>query len=276
MNKPAQSLGFTLVELVMVIILIGIMGVVVVPIILTPFEAFRDQQRRAAMVAEAESAMLRVTREVRHALPNSVRVSPGGGAMEFLETTGGGRYRRYADLTDPDSPTGNPLNIPGPDTSFDVLVPDFNAQTGHFVVIYNTEAVGNLPTNAYFGNNRSAVTGFANGVLSFNSITFPNHSPSQRFDIISGPVSFFCSGTAPNIVLTRCSAYAIQGTQPTSCPTTPSPIVTGLSACGFSYAAGSSSRNGILTINITLTRQDDRGTPENLPLVGQAQVWNAP
>lgn len=276
--KPAAARGFTLIELVLVIVLIGVLAVVVVPLTLTPFTAFRDQERRAAMVAEAEAAMLRVTREVRHALPNSLRVSAGGQAVEFLETVDGGRYRRTPDLSDPASPAGNLLDVPGPDDGFDVLTPGLGIVPGQFVVIYNTEPVGNLPTNAYFGGNRSAVTGLAAGQLTFDAHSFPAHSPAQRFDIVSGPVSFICSGSAPNIVLSRCAGYPIQSAQPAACPAggNASPLLVGLSACAFQYAPGSSTRAGVLTARLTLTRSDDRGQSESLPLVGQAQVWNTP
>ena len=48
---------------------------------------------RAALVSVADSALQRITRGIRLALPNSIRISGSSGALEFLRIRTGGRYR---------------------------------------------------------------------------------------------------------------------------------------------------------------------------------------
>ncbi|MEW6765908.1 MAG: type II secretion system protein [Pseudomonadota bacterium] len=259
--------GFTLIELIVVIVLLGILALLTTDILLKPFQGFQDQARRAKLTANADLAMQRMVRELRHALPNSVRVGCGGQCFEFLNTVDGGRYRRYP----ASDGTGNVLDIASADTAFDVLGGAASAAVGQQVVIYNVEAVQNVPGNAYFGNNRGAVTGFVAGALSFSPPAggFPQHSPGQRFDLVDGPVSFYCSAGQ----LTRCSGYAIQTSQPASCPAggSSSLLVEDVSSCGFSYDPGSHTRAGVMTLSLSLT---DEG--ETISLLSQAQVLNVP
>jgi MSHA biogenesis protein MshO len=111
--------GFTLVEAVVVILISGIVFAVVAIFIQRPVEGYFDTTRRAALSDIADTAVRRITRDLRLALPNSVRVS--GNYLEFLLTTGGGRYRAEPTSTG----TGNILDFtsPGGDASFDVIGP---------------------------------------------------------------------------------------------------------------------------------------------------------
>lgn len=269
--------GFTLIELIVVLVLIGILAVFVAPIILKPFEAFRDTERRARLVAESEQALLHVMRQVRHALPNSVRLN-GDKAVEFLNTVDGGRYRRYQDLS-VTPPSGDVLSIPGTDDAIDVLSNLNTNPSDLYLVIYNTDATANVPTNAYRGGNRTETLSFSNGVLQFNSKAFPAHSPNQRFDLVDGPIMFECvAGGNRSYQLKRCTGYSIQNDIPLSCPSSGigELLLDDLDECIFKYAPGASSRAGVLTLIIKRTLLDDQGNQESIPLLAQAQVWNVP
>ena len=111
-NSPR---GFTLIELILVIVLIGILSVVATVFILPPFQAAADIERRATLVDAADLAVNRITREVRNALPNSLRVSAN--QIEFISTVTSGRYRRL-----PAPGGGSDIFVPGRSNgSFDVL-----------------------------------------------------------------------------------------------------------------------------------------------------------
>ncbi|MCR4301277.1 MAG: type II secretion system GspH family protein [Sulfuricaulis sp.] len=87
--------GVTLIELVVVITITGIIAVVLGTFIVRPIEGFQAQVRRAELVDAAEMALRRTARDIRQALPNSVRVTTVGGrsAIEMLNTIDGARYR---------------------------------------------------------------------------------------------------------------------------------------------------------------------------------------
>ena len=92
MRRPGVR-GFTLVELVMVIALSGLVMVMISMALAQPMQAFVDQSRRAMLVDQAAGALNRMTRDVRLAIPNSLRVSADGQALELLLIHSAARYR---------------------------------------------------------------------------------------------------------------------------------------------------------------------------------------
>ncbi|MCI0401391.1 MAG: type II secretion system GspH family protein [Gammaproteobacteria bacterium] len=101
--------GFTLIEMVVVIMISAILAVVVGMNISRPIESFFDVTRRAQLVDIAETALQRMTREARLSLANSFRINTGATCttdistptmlcgLEFLRTLDGGRYRAQQD-----------------------------------------------------------------------------------------------------------------------------------------------------------------------------------
>jgi len=88
--------GFSLVEMITVIVIIGVMAAASGSFIARPMVGYRDLNRRAALVQVADQALRRMSRDLRRALPNTVRVSAGADAIEFLHAVDGGRYRSEA------------------------------------------------------------------------------------------------------------------------------------------------------------------------------------
>lgn len=274
MNQHPQRLsGFTLIELIIVIVLLGVLGTVTIGILMQPFQAFQDQSRRASLVAEADRVLTRMTREIRMALPNSVRITEANGNqyLELIPTIGGGRYRALADLSDPDNPTGDVLDFTKTDSSFDVLggvLGEFN--TGDYVVVFNASTDPNSSANAYRGENRAALTaGSTSEQLQIQPTAFPFASlEAQRFDIVpqTGPVTYACLGNQ----LQRYSGYGFQTNQPTGL-TSGHLMASRLGSCEFSYLPGDHIRNGVVTLQLSITEDD-----ETVALVYQAQVINTP
>lgn len=272
MNRPSPSQGFTLLELVLVMVLVGILAALTIDILLKPFRAFQDQARRAELVAEADTAMTRMVRELRHALPNSVRVGGGGQYLEFIPTIDGGRYRAAQDPTPTPPRVEDILDFTQPDNSFEVVggMQTGETQAGDFVVIYNTSASGS-GTNAYGGDNRAQIqTVNASSITLAAPKQFPHPSlDAQRFDIVpsSGPVTFYCHADS----LRRHTDYGFQTAQPTGFTTQGALLAGHVTTCQFDYEPGDNVRNGVVTMRLGLT---DGG--ETIALLYQAQVVNAP
>ncbi|WP_270666855.1 MULTISPECIES: PilW family protein [unclassified Aeromonas] len=81
--RPGREGGFTLVELVMVILLLGVMATFSSQFIGIGTQIYGDASRREQLMSDARFALERLNREVRDAVPGSVRVEDaGGGAQE--------------------------------------------------------------------------------------------------------------------------------------------------------------------------------------------------
>ncbi|MBW8056319.1 MAG: type II secretion system protein, partial [Nitrospira sp.] len=91
----AQSAGFTLIELIVTMTIMVIIVSFGAFMISGPVSGFNDQARRAELVDSAESSLRRIGRDVRRALPNSVRITTNGSitALELLNVVEGVRYR---------------------------------------------------------------------------------------------------------------------------------------------------------------------------------------
>lgn len=288
---PQSSTGFTLVEMIIVIVITGIIGGMVAIFIRTPVQGYIDSARRAELTDIADTALRRFSRDLRLALPNSVRVrnaagTPCNGAeacyLEFIPTIGGGRYR---DSTN-NLGVGIILDFSAPDSSFEVLGAMPPAAAGDQIVVYNLGIPG---ADAYAGNNaathnRRAVSGVAGNVISITSAAkLPFDScvyeggfvvGGCRFQVVQTPVTYVCDPAAGT--LTRWQGYAIQSGQPTVLPATGTPssslMASNVSACTFTYEANVvAQRSGLVTMHLTITELG-----ESVSLYGATHVSNVP
>ena len=260
--------GATLIELVVVIVVSGIIAAGIATFLRRPVEGYVDASRRATLTDEADTALRRISRDLRTALPNSVRVDGSGKFVEFIATTSGGRYR--AELTS--GGAGNILDFTTADVSFDVLGPV--PATGTDIVVYNLYNSGST-SNAYSGDNRQTLTSAGSTVV-FPSKLFPESSPARRFHIVSGPVTYGCTGGQ----LVRYSGYAYNEPQ-VAPPTGGSSAVLAAdvdtAACSFSYAAGSlGERTGTVSIVLQINSISAAGSTERVRMFQQVQIGNAP
>lgn len=282
---PARAAGFTLLELISVIVISGIIAGMIAVFIVSPVSAYIDTARRAELTENADTAIRRIARDLRTALPNSIRVVETGTVsyLEFIPTVGGGRYRQY--------PTagggGNSLDFSNADTGFDVLGPVPVYAAGHSVVLFNLGA--GSASDAYSGNNRSALTSAnaVSGLLStdaaphamvFAARQFPAPSPSARFHVVQAPVTYAC---VPNLanpsagLLYRYASYGFSAAQPQPPGVVPQIQVGNVAECNFDYNevvnSGAHTRTGLVTLRLRLEQQG-----ESARLVHQMQVVNAP
>jgi MSHA biogenesis protein MshO len=266
-------------EAVLVIMLTGIVAAMVSVFIRAPINAYVDQARRAELSDAADTSLRRIAREVQRALPNSVRLDATGTILEFLPVSDGGRYRASPDAAG----AGDFLDFNlSTDGSFAVLGPTVSVSAGSQLVVYNLGLPG---ADAYSGESRRALTstGPALSTLTYTvgGTQFPFASPSNRFQIIGRPVTFFCTpGAGGTGTVRRYGGYAIQGTQPTSAAAAPLSTLTGndnallasnVESCSFVYSAGSSARNGLLTLILKLTSGG-----ESVTLMHQVHLDNSP
>ncbi|HET7306357.1 MAG TPA: prepilin-type N-terminal cleavage/methylation domain-containing protein [Gammaproteobacteria bacterium] len=278
-RTPIAQSGFTLIEIIIVIIVLGIIGAIGATFVNYTVEGYDAQTRRAALVDDTTLALSRMARDIRAALPNSVRVASNGSriAIEMINVVAGERYR---DGPGPNHNGDNAiLKFNKPDDQFNVLpgmTQSLPADTR--LVIYN---VGISGANAY--DNTNVITPASTTVATAadtdeTQVTlsapfqFTYRSPDQRVYFVDGPISYVCD--AAQHTLTRYSGYTLMATQPianSDFGTTGALAAEDVSGCNFAYSPGTAQRAGVATVSLTLARQG-----ESVQLLEQVHVINAP
>jgi MSHA biogenesis protein MshO len=293
MRAPFDTMrqrGFTLVEAVMVIVIVGVIGSMVAVFIQAPVQGYADSLARAELTDTADLALRRMARDLRLALPNSIRVNPAGDAIEMLVTRTGGRYLSAEDSVDNlpvldfIDPANTSLTVVGALPAAGQLAP------GRDYLVVNNLGPGFAPANAYDlaspQRNIAQVAGVdvARNLLVLADNPFaaqlpPSPSPSQRFQIVSGPVTYYC-GLEPDGVtrlLTRQSGYPIASVQLAD-PVTATgrgqrALLAGrVAGCQFQYQ--SLERSALVVLALEL--QPRNSTDATVRLVHQVHVDNTP
>jgi MSHA biogenesis protein MshO len=277
--------GFTLVEAVIVIAITGIIAAVVAVFIQAPIKGYFDSARRAEMTDIADTALRRISRDLRLALPNSVRVTGANTVIEFLQTRTGGRYRSERGSTTAENDI---LDFSDPaDTTFELLGPPMTFNAGDQIVIYNLGIDG---ANAYQGNTAATHVRRALNIAGVGTTTtvridsaspFPFDSPSHSFQVVDAPVTYICdAGT-----LRRYWGYAIQPSQQETdtvaeldALVTPSTATSGtavlaqnVTSCVFTYEPGVTERSGLVTLRLSTAQSN-----ETITLYQEVHVSNVP
>jgi MSHA biogenesis protein MshO len=290
------ELGATLIELVVALTISAILAGALTSFMRKPMTAFSDARARAQLVDAADSALGRMKREVRLALPNSVRISADTRTLEVLHTVEGVRYRKGPGVN-PAGPTDHSaasdwLDFASADSQWNVLG-RFNTLTFSYgtalssayrIAIYPTSSA--VWSEAAAGTSPGTITPAGDLVTIMNdgdedqigltsAFRFAFASPRQRMFLIDGPVTFQCDLAAGT--LTRYSGYVPTAAQPTNTAAAPlvaassALLANGVSSCAFRYDAGVGTRASLVSLSLGLTSGS-----EVVTLLEQTHVENAP
>lgn len=303
-HKLRQA-GFSLVELVIVITIAGIVAALSALMIGDQMLAFVDSSRRSDLVNNAETAVRYMAKDIRRALPNSLRTTSSGSReyLEFVPIEGAGRYRAEIGAT---SAAVDVLDFSLEDDSFQVIgvasaFPSVNNNSR--LVIYNIGQVDGSGdpvdgANVYAGVASDGASGAVpvldshvitaeSNTISYDALDssiielatahqFAFESPQKRFYVVEGAVTYECDPVAQEII--KYSGYTdLETDQPDDSSSAPlsgatsSTVIDKVTACEFNYAQGNAQRSALLTI--TLTIEEDG---ESINLLHQVHVDNAP
>lgn len=280
--------GFTLVEMIVVLVITGILGGMITMLISGPVQGYVDSARRADMSYIANIAVSRFTRDLRMALPNSARVAGTCDGthvcyLEYLEIVAGGQY-----ITDVSSASCfSVASMVSGGVSCLTMAGDFGSVSGVLATLATASAVISPTNSIYNGVGIATVTAssVANGTNPFDEIYFASSlfspSPNNRYQIINTPVTYVCSPVAGGAggTLTRYWGYSIQQVQPTTNVDSlggvnQALLATNVSNCSFQIAsvAEISGQTAVLvTMPLTVNEQGDV-----LTFYGAAHVANLP
>jgi MSHA biogenesis protein MshO len=300
-RRPGRACGFNLIELVISIVVTGIV-VAGLAYFVFPVRQAADIATRADLTDIADTALQRIGRDVRLALPNSVRTTTSGGAVfvEFLAVRTAGRYRGEGGgaAGGTNCPNDDPA-LAAPDNdqlSFDSVadscfktigkLPDAASITASDYLVLNNYGPGFAGQDAYSAGppaNRALITSVDTSEAGRDRVAFApttfqrslHDSPGRRFFIVSGPVSYVCDPVVGSI--TRYWGYPIAAAQPLTFASGSSAVIaTKVSACDFDYAPNVAPQVGLLTLRLTLSAPTSSGVAETVSLYHAIHVTNVP
>jgi len=301
--KPQR--GFTLVEMIIVIVITGIIAGMVAMFIRAPVQGYVDSARRAEMSDIADTALRRMGRDLRTAVPNSVRMlTPAGSTyVEFLPTRDGGRYRvndNGGTACDAIA-AGDDLDFGAADTCFAIVGTPITFTAGDGIVVGSTQSSGNSPyctattcvvagvtepgaLRAYTGAVGAQPIVVMAGAARFHSST---ELDGHRFEVVpveQEAVTYACvnpGGGACGVdangdgtcQLTRFWSYGFNPTQlaPAALAAPSAAILANrVSNCNFVYDTNNA-RNSLLATSLTITRDN-----ESVNLYHEVHINNIP
>ena len=273
--------GFTLVELIVVMVVVGVIAGVLVLQLRPAMQSYLAIRQRANLTSQADTALRRIIAEVHAAVPNSLRytrASQSRQCIEFVPTRDGGRFRTDIDTT----PAGqaSPFNAPlvggVPTSRFGVLTMfastglQRSAQPNDFIV------VGNLNRDdVYAGTNVGVIQAITDSTQAADRavaahlvtlaapVSFPAGYEGGRFVVVPSSeraVTYTCDLRAGTVW--RVTGYTPSATQPTTCPTGMARLVAKVTDCAFAYREneGATQQSGYLQLRLGLTDGGETAT----------------
>jgi MSHA biogenesis protein MshO len=251
-----SNTGFTLIEMIAVIVILSIISALGFSFVHTTLESYNATINRGKLITKGRLALERMTRQIRAAVPNSVRVV--GDCVEFLPIAGGGNY------------VGTVPDVANGITALATIT------TATHSIDFGTEAyvvLGGLNTSEIYGASPASLeilSSRSSGNLVLSAAKqWQRNSLNQRFFLAEQPQAFCVNGTN----LEYYAAY----TGATSYLTTSIPssggdtVVDGVGAHLFTVSNGTEDRNTTLTIAMTFT-----GGGESVALNQEVYIRNVP
>jgi len=247
--------GFTLLEMVTVIVLLGVISVGMGSIIKLGTQIFTEASSRDQLISSGRFAVERLNREVRNALPNSLDVFSGGTCLSFIPVVGSAIYEDVAVAPEPAT------------TDITLYKFDFNVPTGD---LYSS--VYPLSSDELYGGTQTPVlissldSGCTSCQLTLNSPTlFHGDSPTQRMYVVQQPITYCASGD-------QLIRYQQVGFNTGSVPVSGGILMAEHLKSGiFDVSEATHLRNAIITLLFTFEQNE-----ESIPFNNEIQVMNAP
>ncbi|TCI03533.1 prepilin-type N-terminal cleavage/methylation domain-containing protein [Corallincola luteus] len=269
-RTPRTRRGFTLIEMIVTILLLAILSAGITRFIEIGSEIYVDVAAREQLLSESRFVLERITRDIRSAVPNSVRVRSGavsGTQVQCLELLPLRGSASYIDL---------PVLTAAAQAQV-IKINNYSFSSGDQMLVYP------LLTDHVYANSgrRHTVTAISDvsgeedlQQIDFAAATqFAADSPGKRFYLAAQPLSYCVRNGSVYLHLN----YGYQSSQPLFASgglLMATQVSNNLIAEPvFRFAGATLNRNALVIVRLRLTRVDDA---ETLAYNHEVQVPNVP
>ena len=263
-----KASGFTLIEMVVTIVIIGILGVGISSFIGNTTKGMVDTAERSQVATIAWLVSERLSRSLRHALPNSIRISTDSRCLEYIPIYAGTDY-----LSVPLTVSANQFEV----APFSNIANGFNFATQPMrVAVYPNTTTGlyTLTTASMISSSVSQLS--AGATINAQTITlsanhqFPLGSPSNRLFLVTQP-NMYCFR---NGLLVHYRDYGYNAVFTDSSTDLSNETVMGsrLNQGTFNYTPPTLQRNAVVVINFNVLGDDSLVQSVNQ----EVQIRNVP
>ncbi len=258
---PRAQTGFTLVELITVIVILGVLAMGTVSFISDSSNGFSSTVSRTQLGTEARFVVDRLSRELRNALPGSLRVS--GGCIEYLPIVAASRYVTLPVATSATSFRSVPVEpLPVPAGVRVAVFADLSAYA-----LANPGPLSPPATVSAPGPGNEVTVTFS------AAHSFSSESPTRRYFLVADPISYCVDGGA----LYRYQNYGFLAAQPgpgglpSALPDRSLVTEAVANAAPFTLNGATLTRNAVVDLRLAISRAGEQVLVEHL-----VQVRNVP
>ncbi len=245
--KCSRQNGFTLIELISVVVILALISGLGATFIVKSVDSYTDLQERTNMVQHSRVVVEQMTRQLRTALPNGVRVSTSGNCIEFLPVVAASNY--IGEVPDPE-------NGASATSSVSVISMTINSSSPEHVIIApyaSTEVYTSADPAARVDLGTLGSSPYTSIPLG-SSHQFLRNSVDKRIFITEDPRRFCLSGSN----LYKYYGYGLStATLGDTDPGGSSAIMANAvstASTAFALSSGSEDRNATIDINLSFTQ----------------------
>lgn len=184
-HKLKNQQGFTLIELVTVIVVLGVLATSISSFIRLGTQSYTDAADRDALLSTARFVVERLNREVRNALPNSIRtIGVNNQCLEFVPID---KSVIYLDIPVAPEVSSNSVEV--------IMLADNLLLTTQYVAVYalSSDDIYNKASGVIEAFSSVENTGVKREPSTINfseDLLFKKESPTKRLYFIDSPVSY--------------------------------------------------------------------------------------